>query len=73
MASMKTYIVESYDELFNKVTWPKWGELQESSVLVLVTSLMISLTVFAMDFIFGVNDPAWTWDGLLGFLYRNVL
>jgi preprotein translocase subunit SecE len=73
MASMKTYIAESFDELVNKVTWPSWGELQESSVLVLVASLMISLTVFAMDFVFGVNDPGKFWDGLLGFLYRNVL
>lgn len=73
MASLKTYIEESYTELVHKVTWPKWAELQESSVLVLVASVMISLIVFAMDFVFGVNNADWSWDGILGFLYRNVL
>jgi preprotein translocase subunit SecE len=32
-----------------KVTWPTWGELQNSAVLVLVASFIIALVVFAMD------------------------
>ncbi|MCB0761321.1 MAG: preprotein translocase subunit SecE [Flavobacteriales bacterium] len=73
MAGIKTYIEESYNELVHKVTWPKWNELQESSVLVLVASIMIALVVFAMDFVFGVNNAEWSWEGILGILYRHVL
>ena len=73
MAGLKAYIEESYQELVHKVTWPDWSELQQSSVLVFVASLIIALLVFAMDFVFGVNKTEWFWDGVLGFLYRNIL
>lgn len=52
MNKITTYFREAYDELLNKVTWPTWMELQESSVIVLVTSLIISLVIFAVDLIF---------------------
>ncbi len=46
---MKTYIKECYDELLHKVSWPTKAELQSSAVVVLTASLLIALTVFAMD------------------------
>jgi len=49
MEKVKEYILESYNELVNKVTWPTLAELQSSSILVLVASLLIALVVFAMD------------------------
>jgi preprotein translocase subunit SecE len=49
MEKVKEYILESYNELVNKVTWPTMAELQSSSVLVLVASLLIALVVFVMD------------------------
>jgi preprotein translocase subunit SecE len=49
MDKIKLYIKESYYELVNKVTWPSWEELQSSTVLVLVASIIIALVVFAMD------------------------
>ncbi len=33
----------------NKVSWPTWPELQESSMIVLVSSIIIALVIFAMD------------------------
>jgi preprotein translocase subunit SecE len=52
------------------VTWPTWAELQESTVLVFITTLILTVCIFAMDFIFGVSgDAASTWKGLVGFLY----
>ncbi|MBI3143300.1 MAG: preprotein translocase subunit SecE [Bacteroidetes bacterium] len=42
----------SFDELRHKVTWPSWDELQESSVVTLVASLIIALLVFGMDVVF---------------------
>jgi preprotein translocase subunit SecE len=70
MAGIKTYLEESYNELVHKVTWPSWAELQESTVLVFVTTLILTVCIFAMDFIFGVSgDATSTWKGLVGFLY----
>ncbi|MBE2246285.1 MAG: preprotein translocase subunit SecE [Candidatus Competibacteraceae bacterium] len=47
-----SYIKESMDELLNKVSWPTWQELQSSSIVVLVASLIIAIVVFAMDSVF---------------------
>ncbi len=49
MEKISLYIKESYNELINKVTWPTWTELQSSTILVLVASLMIAAAVFVMD------------------------
>jgi preprotein translocase subunit SecE len=49
---LKTYLKESYTELVHKVTWPTWSELQNSAVLVMVTTLILALIVAAMDFSF---------------------
>jgi preprotein translocase subunit SecE len=56
MASFKTYLSESYNELMNKVSWPTWKELQCSAIVVLVSALLLSLIVFLMDYIFGVQN-----------------
>tara|TARA_B110000495_G_C22567618_1_gene342037 strand:+ start:91 stop:345 length:255 start_codon:yes stop_codon:yes gene_type:complete len=75
------YIKDSFDELLNKVTWPTWEELQNSSVVVAIASLIISLIIFFMDFIFGINvgstlkdgtiDPP-LWRGILGYFYEFI-
>ena len=46
------YIKDSFDELLHKVTWPTWEELQNSSVVVAISSLIIALIIFAMDQVF---------------------
>ncbi len=46
------YIKGSFDELLNKVTWPTWEELQNSSVVVAIASLIIALIIFLMDQVF---------------------
>lgn len=52
MEKLKLYFVEAYDELMHKVTWPTFAELQESSVVVLVTALILSVAVMFVDFAF---------------------
>ena len=52
MSKFGTYIEETKDELFNKVTWPTWPELQSSAILVMVASTIIGLIVWGMDFCF---------------------
>lgn len=49
MAKLVQFIKESYEEMTQKVTWPTWGDLQNSAVLVLVASAIISLVILAMD------------------------
>jgi preprotein translocase subunit SecE len=51
--SVKGYLKESFTELFHKVTWPTWAELQNSAILVMVATLIIAIIVSAMDFSFG--------------------
>ena len=70
MAGIKTYLEESYNLLINEVKWPTWAELQESTVLVFITTLILTVCIFAMDFVFGVSgDSASTRKGVVGFLY----
>jgi len=49
MAAVIEFFKESYDEMMHKVSWPTWGELQNSAVVVLVASLIIALLILAMD------------------------
>jgi preprotein translocase subunit SecE len=71
MAGFITFIEESYNELVQKVTWPTWAELQESTVLVFISTAIIGLFIFLMDFIFGVSGGADSmWKGVVGMLYQ---
>ncbi len=49
MNKVKLYFKETSDELLNKVSWPTWAELQSSTLIVMVASLIIALLVFSMD------------------------
>lgn len=49
MERLKLYILESYNELVHKVTWPSWASLQSSAVLVIVASVVFALFVLVMD------------------------
>lgn len=49
---LKDTLKLSYIELTEKVTWPSYEQLQESAIVVLVASLLISLVVFLMDTVF---------------------
>ena len=52
MAKFVEYIKESADDLMNKVSWPTWKELQNSSIVVAIASLIIALIVYVMDLSF---------------------
>ena len=49
MANKGTYIKDSYDELMNKVSWPSWSELQSSSIVVAIATVIIALIIYIMD------------------------
>lgn len=49
MNKVGAYLNDSYKELVDKVTWPTWAQLQQSTVIVLVATLLITAIVFVMD------------------------
>ena len=49
---IKEYFKDAYTELVHKVTWPSWNDLQNSAVLVMVTSLIFALIIAGVDFVF---------------------
>jgi preprotein translocase subunit SecE len=60
MKKIEAYFKDSYRELTEKVTWPTWEQLQQSTMIVLVATLLITGIVWVMDF--GSN-------GVLKFVY----
>ena len=62
MNKIAIYFKESYKELTEKVTWPNWDQLQQSTMIVLVATLVITAIVSLMDFAAG---------GALKFLYNH--
>ena len=63
MSKIVAFFKESYDELAHKVSWPKYGELQNSAILVLVASLIFALMIGVIDYAF---------DNLMGFIYEEL-
>jgi preprotein translocase subunit SecE len=50
MEKIITFIKNSWEEITQHVTWPTWSDLQGSSTLVLVASLLFALVVGLIDF-----------------------
>jgi len=53
MNKISNYFRESYKELMEKVTWPTWNQLQQSTMIVIVATLVITALVSVMDL--GIN------------------
>ncbi|GEP96322.1 preprotein translocase subunit SecE [Chitinophaga cymbidii] len=49
MNKITSYFRESYHELVHKVSWPTWQELQSSTMIVLIATIIITLMVWGMD------------------------
>ena len=41
-----------YNELYHKVTWPKWKKLQTSAMGVIVSIFILSIVLYFVDFLF---------------------
>jgi preprotein translocase subunit SecE len=61
MNNIGNYFRDSYKELLEKVTWPTWSQLQQSTMIVLAATLVITALVSLMDFAAG---------GALKFIYK---
>jgi len=51
MNKFSLFLKESYQELTERVSWPKWENLQQSTMIVLGSTLFITAIVALMDFI----------------------
>ncbi len=49
MNKITTYFKESFKELTEKVSWPTWQQLQQSTMIVLAATIVITFIVLAMD------------------------
>ena len=47
--NIRSYVQESLEEFRTKMTWPTWSNLQQTTGVVLLASLMLSLIIFGMD------------------------
>jgi preprotein translocase subunit SecE len=50
MANFANYIQAADDELVHKVTWPSWDELQQTTIIVIVSLIIVTMVIFRMDF-----------------------
>ena len=49
MTKVSNYFRDSYKELVEKVTWPTWAQLQQSTLIVLSATVIIMAMVWLMD------------------------
>ena len=52
MRKFINYLKESYVELVKKTTWPTWDKLQSSAILVMVTTVILAVALFIVDYAF---------------------
>ena len=60
---MIKYFKESYNELVNKVTWPTLPQLQSSTVVVMVATVIFAIIVLIMDLSF---------ENLMAVIYKTL-
>ena len=53
MNKIAHYFRESFKELTEKVSWPTWPQLQQSTMIVLAATIVITFVVLGMDFVVG--------------------
>ena len=50
--SLVDFIKVSYTEFKDKVEWPKWPDLQSSTIVVTIATVILALFVFGVDSLF---------------------
>jgi len=63
MKKVIDFLKESVEEIRSRVSWPKFSELQGSTVLVLVASIIFALIIGVIDYLFKNG---------MSFIYENL-
>ncbi|MBF8457333.1 preprotein translocase subunit SecE [Kaistella sp. G5-32] len=50
--SLVDFIKGSYTEFTDKVEWPKWPELQSSTIVVTIGTVILAIFTFGIDSLF---------------------
>ena len=50
--SLVDFLKGSYNEFKNKVEWPKWADLQSSTIVVTIGTVLLALFTFGVDTVF---------------------
>ena len=53
MERLKLYVIESYNELIHKVTWPTWDETKSNSKMTIVVTMIVAVILWVFDQVFG--------------------
>ncbi|MBV6880613.1 preprotein translocase subunit SecE [Epilithonimonas ginsengisoli] len=53
--SLVEFLKGSYTEFKDKVEWPKWADLQSSTIVVSVSTVILALFTFGVDSLFSVT------------------
>lgn len=69
MNKVSAYFRDSYRELVEKVTWPNWQQLQQTTMIVIGATLVITAIVFVMDFVLAGKVGS-TDVGILNYFYQ---
>jgi preprotein translocase subunit SecE len=64
-----TYFKDSYRELVEKVSWPTFAQLQQTTMIVIGATLFITAVVYVMDFVL-IGKAGGTSVGILNFFYK---
>ncbi len=51
MNKFSVFVSDSYKEMVEKVSWPTWEQLQQSTMIVLGATILITGIVWIMDFV----------------------
>ena len=50
--SLVDFLKGSYTEFKDKVEWPKWPDLQSSTIVVTISTVILALFIFGVDSLF---------------------
>lgn len=50
--SLVDFLKGSYTEFKDKVEWPKWSDLQSSTIVVTISTVLLALFTFGVDSLF---------------------
>ena len=53
--SLISFVKDSFLEFREKVEWLKWKELQSSTIIVAVSTLVLALFTFGVDSLFSIS------------------
>jgi preprotein translocase subunit SecE len=69
MNKISAYFRDSFRELVEKVSWPTWAQLQQTTMIVIGATLFITVIVSLMDFVL-IGKLGSTNVGILKFFYK---